>query len=144
MIDELVVAGHEPLRETARRLNVSDTTVRTRLRRLEDAGLVRTVVLHDPQAVGDGRAIAHVWFRTDGAEPDNLLRSLVGNEQAALVASCMGTEDVHATFSASDHDELAHMISNVLPTINGVRAIKAAVVVSGLVHRANLSRFVTS
>jgi DNA-binding Lrp family transcriptional regulator len=136
---EVAADGHESNRELARRLGVSDGTIRARLGRMVSAGLVRVVVMVDPITTADVGAVAHVFFSLDGP-PDPLLDQLLPDPRVPTVTRCVGAYDVQAIVDAETPDELHARVSRELRTVPGVRSIDLGVVVDVPLHRAHLGR----
>lgn len=139
LIRLLSTAGDESNRELARRLRVSDATIRTRLRRLEDANLVRVVTARDPIAYGD--LTAHALCFVDLVNTDALaeLANVPG------IQSCytsVAASDAVVVLAASNETELAKVITRDVRRIHGVSTLEVAHVVSILQHRTHLGRLV--
>lgn len=137
---ELVASdGHESNRELARRLGVADSTVRSRLSRMESSGLLRIVAMVDPITTGDVGAVGLVFFAMDGS-PDELIEILAPDPTVPSISRCIGAFDVSAIVDAATSDELHARVSRDLRQMPGVRQVALADVVDVAVHRAHLGR----
>lgn len=134
----LATDAHESNREFARRLGVSDGTVRARLARMEDAGLTRVVAMVDPVTLGEIGAVAHVLFTVED-RPDSLIEHLVDDDTVPTVYRCIGSCDVAAIVDAESLDELHRKLSREFRSIDGVESLDVAVVVDVGLHRSHLS-----
>jgi DNA-binding Lrp family transcriptional regulator len=139
ILEEVAADGHESNRELARRLGVSDGTIRARLARMEGAGLVRIVATVDPVTTGDIGAVAMVFFVVDGPA-DAVLERLVADPTIASVERCIGTSDIVVVADTATPEELYSRVGRELRTMPGVRSVDVAVVVDVPLHRAHLGR----
>jgi DNA-binding Lrp family transcriptional regulator len=139
LIERLATSGDESNRELARRLEVSDGTVRARIRRLEDAGLLRVVAGVDPIATGDLRATALVFLtleRSDAAD------ALISSPRVLSAYRCLGSADLALLLgSRREHSLDAFILGEVRGTA-GVRAIEVAHLVEVFAHQNLLVRLV--
>jgi len=137
---ELVASdAHESNREIARRLGVSDGTVRARLARMENAGLMRIVATVDPVTTGEIGEVAYVFFTVDGP-PKPLVDHLIADPAVPSVSQSIGTSDVIAVVDAGTSEELHTRLSRELRTLPGVRTVEVSIVVDVPLHRAHLGR----
>lgn len=139
LVGELIVDGHESNREFARRLGVSDGTVRARLGRLADAGLVRVAAMVDPVRTGDVTSAAWVFLTMDGPD-DSAVASLLVDPRVGTLDRCASSAGVVVLAVAEDPDELNVFISRDLRALPGVRSVETATVVEALRHQAHLVR----
>lgn len=139
LVGMLAVAGDQSLRAIARRLQVSDATVRSRLRRLEDANLIRVVTARDPIAFGDLNAHALAFLSLDRpAVLDEIAR--LPTVQSAY-ATAAGSDAVLALATANEH-ELSRTLTRDMRRADGVISIRVAHIVTVLRHRTHLVRLV--
>ncbi len=131
--------AHESNRELARRLGVSDGTVRSRLARMEGAGLLRIVAMVDPITTGEVGAVGLVFFAMDGSG-DALIDALAGDPSIPSISRCIGEFDVTVVVDAQSSDELHARVSRELRRLPLVRTVALADVVDVSLHRAHLSR----
>ncbi|MEY2463555.1 MAG: hypothetical protein QOH64_1693 [Acidimicrobiaceae bacterium] len=141
ILEEVAVDGHESNREVARRLQVSDSTVRARLQRMESAGLIRVLAMVDPVTTGDIAGVGIVFLTLDGSS-EVVLDRLVDDPTVAIVERCIGAADITIILNAPTADELHARVSHELRLMPGVRRVDLAVVVEVLMHRAHLARLV--
>jgi DNA-binding Lrp family transcriptional regulator len=139
LIGELAQSGHESNRELARRLDVSDGTVRARIRRLEEGGLIRLIAGRDPVATDELRAHA-IIFLTLG---DDFVESRVVSHPLVWAAHrCIGAADLIVQVGARSQAELSAYATHGLRSVPGVRWVEVAHVVEVVKHQTHLVRFV--
>jgi DNA-binding Lrp family transcriptional regulator len=139
LIKLLAVAGDDSNRAIARSLGVSDATVRSRLRRLEDSNLMRVVTARDPIAFGDLTAHALAFLSLD--DPAALSRLAKLPAVQACYATIAGSDGVVA-LGAADEQELSRVLTRDLRRDVGVPCVQVAHVVTVLRHRTHLVRLV--
>jgi DNA-binding Lrp family transcriptional regulator len=142
LIRELTSDGHESNSEVARRLGVSDVTVRRRIQRLESHGILRIVAAVDPVATGDVTAVAFAFCRhtTD----DDTLRAALADEPAVIAAyTSIGTATCILLLGAKSDAELQEFSSIRLWALPGIQSVELAPVNDVLFHRSHLGRIHT-
>lgn len=137
LIAELAVAGHESNREIARRLEVSDATVRARIRRLEQGGLMRLVAGVDPVAAGDRQLFAMVFVALDD---DSVLTPLIARGAVTTCVKTVGTADLVLQIGGRAVHELSDFVTE-LAGLDGVRDVAVAYLTDVVLHQNHLARF---
>ncbi len=110
-------------REVARRLDVSEGTVRHRLKRLEDARAIRIGAVVDPASLGIG-ATANVMVAIDPAHLPNALEGFAKLPGVEYVAAITGRFNVLVSIGAADLSGLRAVVSDGLERLEGVRAVE--------------------
>jgi DNA-binding Lrp family transcriptional regulator len=141
LVEELITDGHESNRELARRVGVSDGTVRARLRRLEDAGLVRIAAVVDTVVAGETPSAAFVFVTLDG-DDEAAVAALVADPHVGMLERTIGDADLVAVVAALDENELYTYVSRTLRQVSGVSRVEVATAIEALRHDAHLVRFV--
>jgi Lrp/AsnC family transcriptional regulator for asnA, asnC and gidA len=138
LVELLATDGHESNREIGRRLGISDSTVRARIKRLEDGGLLRVIAGVDPIATGELRATAMVFLTLDddGAE----IQKLIAAPQVISAQRCLGRADLVMLLGARHEHPLDTFIVDDLRSVKGVRGVEVAYVVEVVKHKTHLVR----
>lgn len=139
LIDLLVHHAHESNRWLARRLDVSDGTVRSRLQRLEKAGLLRIAAVSDSVTVGVVRSAAFVFVDVVGDDSE-VAAGLLRSPNIGTLDRCIGDASLVALATASSENELHSFLSNDVRRMPNVAQVEVATVLEALHHRANLVR----
>ncbi len=139
LIDVLVTSAHESNRWMARQLEVSDGTVRSRLQRLEDAGLLRIAAVSDTVTVGVVRSAAYVFIDVAGDDAE-AVEALLASPNVGTLDRCVGDVSLLALVTAANENEMHAFISNVVRGLPHVVRVEVATVLEALHHRANLVR----
>ena len=123
ILDLLCDDGRLSNREVARRLDISEGTVRQRLRRLEDARAIRIGAVVDPVKLGIGVA-ASVMVTVDPAHLSSALDAFCLLPGVAYVAAVTGRFNVFVSMTAVDLAALRAVISDRIERFKGVFAVE--------------------
>lgn len=123
-IDERIIAalrqnGRIANRDLARSLNVNEATVRTRLRRLEDARMVRVVAMRDLAAMGF-EYLAPVGVQVKGRSAVAVGEDLAKLERVITVNVAIGAHDLEIQVVAGSLAEMQDLLTNVIAQVKGV------------------------
>jgi DNA-binding Lrp family transcriptional regulator len=113
MLEHLVQDARQSLRQIARSLDVSEHTVRSRLRRMEDAGLVSIRAQVDPQAINGGGESAYLALRVQNASVQEVVDDLVNREEFWSVDRTVGEYNVLALVHRETRAELAAVVDEL-------------------------------
>ena len=122
IIEAVVADGRQSNREIARQLGTSDGTVRIRLRRLEEAGLMRISGQTDPYVTGEVAAWAYVGIDVYGTSLREVGAALVAMPEILILTVSSGRHDLVALVVASHRSVLIDVILGDIRAIEGVRA----------------------
>ena len=112
--------ARQPSRELARQLSVSPATVRRRLRKLIESGVLRFLAVADPERMGYHlTAIIALSVTHDRAR--SVLQFLAMRPQVKWVSTTTGRFDVLALMQFRSTDELAQFLGKELSGIEGIR-----------------------
>ena len=103
----------------ARPLNVSSATVRRRLKRLVQNGMLRAVAVQVD--TGDTRVEAMIALNVSHESLDNVLQALTRQREAKWVASTTGRLDVLVVFEFNSTEELFQYVRSKLTRIEGIK-----------------------
>ena len=109
VLQALVDDGRQSSRKTARALDVSEGTIRARMSRLTQAGLVRVVAMVEPVALGLAGVIAFTSIRADRAQISDIQKQLSGVPELVFIAVCVGDSDLSIAVTASDPQQLTEL-----------------------------------
>lgn len=107
--------------EIARRLgNVSERSVRYRIDRLVQGGVIRVSAIVNPKAV-NLTVIADVFLEVEPGRVLEVARKMAGFECVSYVACSTGERDVSIQVYARDNEELYRFVTEVVGNVPGVR-----------------------
>lgn len=132
IIDILRRDARTPFTEIARRLHVSEATVRKRVDTLEKMGIIKgyTIVV-DPAKMGYG-TVALVGINTN---PDMFLsvaEKLTEFEEVRFVATSTGDHMIMAEVWTRNGKELSSLISEKIGKLEGITHIRPAIILEKL------------
>jgi Lrp/AsnC family transcriptional regulator, regulator for asnA, asnC and gidA len=122
IIAELQEDGRRPFREISRSLGVSEGTVRTRVRRLEESGVLRIAAFVNPIG-GKGSRFAIMLIRVAPDAREKLTEFLCSQHQISYVSTLLGSVDVFAQILVSDEVALWNFIQNELRSRPGLISV---------------------
>ncbi len=139
IISLLLSDGRMSNREIARQLDISEGNVRQRLRRMDDANVMRLGVVCDSVRLGIS-SIAITRIAALPSKMSKVLDSLSAMESVAFLASTTGDFNVTALVHMRDTLELAEFCNNQIRSIGGVIDMRAHPLVQSEKHRYDLVR----
>lgn len=120
-----------PFRAIARELGVTETTVRARVRRLEDSNTMRVVAVTDIEAAGYNMLLA-VGVQVENRTPESVARDMAEIPEVFSVSVVVGTHDIEALVVAEDQAALHALLSERLASLPGVRRLTPSLAVDVL------------
>ena len=129
IIGLLQQSGRASNARVAREVGVSEGTVRRRLKRLVQDGIIRIAAVPDPEKLGY-ETEALVGIQVDPDKIDSVANSLAGLPAASLVAVTTGAFDIFAWVTLPSSEELGVFLKTKVGTITGVRRTETFVSLS--------------
>lgn len=119
ILGELQEDGRRPFREIARNLGISERTVRARVRRMQDAGLLRFLAFIDPRQLEDS-VLALVLLRVEADAHDRVVDILSSWTEVSYVSTLMGRSDIYAQVICRSNDDLWKLVTQRVRGLAGV------------------------
>jgi len=119
ILGELQVDGRRPFREIARTLGISERTVRARVRRMQDAGLLRFIAFIDPRQL-EHSVLALLLLRVEADAHGRVVETLTSWSEVSYVSTLMGRADIYAQVICRDNDDLWHFVTHRVRGLAGV------------------------
>jgi len=132
IIEILQGNSRTPYLEIARRLRVSEATIRKRVKTLEERGIIKNyTVLIDPSKIGyDSTAI--IGFDVEPSKLLEVAQKMTELEEAKCVATSSGDHMIMTEIWAKNGKELSVIISRKIGSIRGVKRICPAIILEKL------------
>lgn len=111
----------------ASHLGVSEGTIRKRIKRLEDHGVMQTIGVTDPMKMGLD-TVAFIWFKIDRNHMDSVIRELRALSAVRYLVVTTGGHDLVAMVSLSSRAELVSLLNEKLAQIEGIVSTETSVV----------------
>jgi Lrp/AsnC family transcriptional regulator for asnA, asnC and gidA len=128
LIRLLQLDGRMPNNAIAQELDISEFTVRRRLKRLLDNGIIRIVAVAGPIDLGFEIA-GNLKIRIDLKKTDQVLEQLKQIDSLVWVALTTGGTDVDADFVARSLKEFQELIFKRISRIDGVLSTETSLMV---------------
>lgn len=119
--------GRTPFTQIAKQANVSETTIRTRYQSLVERGIVHTVGIVDPYALGF-EAPAIVTIVVDPGTSEQIARAVADLPEVSYLVMTLGASDLVAEVFCRDLPHLTRLITQQIRVIPGVRATETLVI----------------
>lgn len=132
LIEALMVDGRQSNRQIARNLEVSEGLVRTRLRRIESAGLLQITGQSDPFRTGTLSAWAFVGIDLESGSVDSVCERLSAMPDVLIVTVIAGSHDLLILVTASSRSRLVELVVEAIRLLDGVRSTETWEVVQTL------------
>lgn len=137
-VDEGIMAilredGRLSNREVARRLAVSEGTVRQRLKKLQDAGAIRIGVVTDANRIG---LTVSAWVRVT-VSPEHMQEALTtfsGLDEVRYVAAVAGRYNLLLVLTTTSQLELMRLVNAKVETVRGVSRVDVRVIAQTVKH----------
>ncbi len=120
-------------REVARRLEVSEGTVRQRLKKLQDAGAIRIGVVTDANRVGFA---VSAWVRVSVTpeHADGALKTFASLDEVQYVAAMAGRHNVLVVLAATNQLELMRAVNAKIESCRGVSEVDVRIIAQTIKH----------
>lgn len=122
--------GRMPFRTIANELDLTEATVRSRVRRMEDSDSMRVVAVTDIEAAGFGMLLA-IGVDVEGLPSSVVAEQLAAIEEVFSVSVVIGSHDIEILAVARDQDQLDQLLG-VLAAVDGVRRLLPSLAVNVL------------
>ncbi|QRM57961.1 Lrp/AsnC family transcriptional regulator (plasmid) [Sinorhizobium sp. BG8] len=124
IIRELQNDGRRPLREVARNLGIAEATVRLRLKRLQDEGILQIVAFADPTKLGPSHMALMFLSVLPGAH-SGIVATLADWSEVSYLSTTLGDADICAQVLCADQAALWELRQKIcaLPGVSSVRIL---------------------
>ncbi len=135
IINHLRRDGRMPYKALADALGLTEATVRSRVRRLEEGDSLRVVAVTDYEAVGYGMMLA-VGIQVEGRPAEDVAEDLATFPEVFSVCQVVGTLDIETLAVARDQDDLTRLLSR-LAAVPGIRKLEPSIALDVLKNQSN-------
>lgn len=123
ILDLLSVDARISNREIARKLGVTEGTIRVRLKRLTDENAIQVVAITNYDHMVDP-LVAYLWIDLDLHYPiEPVLKALAAEPEITYVATLLGRADVMAITWVKDATQLVDYLHNRIDAIPGIARV---------------------
>lgn len=122
VVAQLQLDGRRSFRSIARKLDVSEATVRLRVRRLQDSGVLRILGFADPHRLGWAVA-AVILLRVEPRHHRDVVTTSVEWPEVMYVVSCAGSFDLYLHVVCKQREQLYDILTRRLSGLEGISEI---------------------
>lgn len=133
ILHELQLDGRRSFREIARSIDTSEATVRFRVKRLRDSGVLQILGFIDPAALGYG-VLSSLLLEIQPQAHQAVVETISSWPEAMYVSSTVGRADLYVQIVCTDQATLFEIISQRLAALEGVTKVETLVELR--VHKA--------
>lgn len=133
ILHELQLDGRRSFREIARSLATSEATVRFRVKRLRESGILRILGFVDPAALGYG-LLASLLLEVRPDARRAVVEAITEWPEAMYVSTTVGRVDLFVQIVCEDQAVLSELIDERIPDLDGVTKVETFVELK--VHKA--------
>ncbi len=119
--------GRAPFTDIAKKAGVSETTIRSRYRQLAAQGIVRTVGIVDPSALGF-HAPALVAIEVEPGRVEQVAQAIADLPEVSYLVMTLGSWDLMVEVFCRDLLHLSELILHQIHRVPGVRTTEALMV----------------
>jgi Lrp/AsnC family transcriptional regulator for asnA, asnC and gidA len=123
--------GRTPFTHIAKQANVSEATIRSRYHTMVEQGIVKTVAVVDPAALGF-EAPALIGLSVDTDKIEQVSRKIAALPEVSYLVMTLGSWDLTVEVFCRDLGDLTDFITRKLGTIRGVRATETLMIAKSL------------
>lgn len=120
ILKQLQHDGRKPNTEIAKALNISEGTVRNRLAKLLEDGVVQVVGLVDPLQLGYD-APAMIGVSVEGADLESVAAAIAAHPEVSYLVLVSGEYDLIVEVMCRDREHLAEFLNQRLRKTSGVQ-----------------------
>jgi Lrp/AsnC family transcriptional regulator for asnA, asnC and gidA len=127
ILNTLQEDGRTPFTHIARVTGVSETTVRNRYRHLEATGIIRTVGIVDPYALGF-EAPALVALSVEPGKVEQVAKAINKLPEVSYLVMTLGSRDLMAEVFCHSLDHLTELVTQKILVVPGVRSTETLMI----------------
>jgi len=127
ILDTLQSDGRTPFTQIAKKAGVSESTIRKRYATLVEQGIVQTIAVIDPFAVGYNSP-AMIGISVKPGTIYSVAKELEKLPEVSYLVLILGVYDLMVEVFCRDREHLTEYITNQIQTIQGVRATETLVI----------------
>lgn len=111
----------------ANQLNVSEGTIRKRVKKLEENNILQTVGVTDPFKVGLD-TVAFLWLEVQRGQVNNVIEKLKEVVSIRYLAVTTGSYDLVAMVVLPNREELIKLLNEQVPSIEGIISTETSII----------------
>ncbi|MBP7736150.1 MAG: AsnC family transcriptional regulator [Spirochaetes bacterium] len=113
--------------DIAKKLDISEATVRSRIKRLIDSRLIQIVAVCDPYLLGF-EMTGDLYIHIEMKKLDSVLNELKKMKELWYIIMTSGESNINAEFIVKTREELSDLVYNRISKIDGVIRIETSLI----------------
>mgnify|MGYP001827644303 CR=1 FL=1 len=143
IVERLSVDARVSNREIAEQLGVTEGTVRSRVKRMQDEKLIRITAVTNIDRFKDA-ALAYIWVEVErSGQTREVARKLADIPELGFVGVMLGRADILAITMVRNAEHLAEFVHKRIGVIEGVRGTQSTLGVNFIKHDYRMARIVS-
>lgn len=138
IVEQLRLNGRATNQQIADRLGLTATTVSSRIRRLEDANLLRVVAVSDFSAHGY-EVLMEVAIEVDGRPASAVAEDLSQFPEVFAAHLVTGRYDIDLLVALRDFDELPGLLLDKFSLVKGIRSMMPSIAVDVIKYKFDVA-----
>ncbi|MEI7989413.1 MAG: Lrp/AsnC family transcriptional regulator [Chloroflexota bacterium] len=127
ILQTLQVDGRTPFTQIAKQTSVSETTIRSRYQSLVEDGIIRTVGMVDPYAVGY-QAPALLNVRVEPNKIDEVAQKIATYPEVRYLIMTLGSFDLNVEVFCRDLAHLTELVKQRIHILEGVYSVETLMI----------------
>ena len=120
--------------DIAKSLDVSEATVRGRIRRLSEEEIIQIVAVGNPLKLGF-EITGDLYITVDMKKMDHVISELQDYRELWYIVATTGRSNINAEFVVENLDELNDLVYNRLSRIDGVEQVETSIIMKYIKRR---------
>lgn len=127
ILNALQEDGRTPFTQVAKKVGVAESTIRSRYASLVENGIVQTLAVIDPFAMGYNSP-ALIGITTESGQINSVVRSLEKMPEVSYLVLTLGRYDLMVEVFCRDREHLTDLITVQIQSIPGIRDTETLVI----------------
>ena len=136
IVSQLRKDGRMSYRAIAQELDLTEATIRGRVRRLEEGNAMKVVAVTDFEAAGYGLLLS-VGVQVEDRSPVEVAEDLAKVPEVFSVTVVVGTHDIEILAVTENEDTLCDLLSRTLADLPGVRRLTPSLAMDVLKNQSS-------
>lgn len=141
IVELLSVNGRRSNREIAQKLGLGEGTVRGRIERMQERGMIKIMAVTSFSA-REPSMLAYIGVRADLRQVAETAEAIAQLDFVRFVATMIGRYDILVITLVKDGGELVRLVNDEIVTMPGVRHVDTTLAVKGLKYDYRWGRIV--
>jgi Lrp/AsnC family transcriptional regulator for asnA, asnC and gidA len=113
--------------DIAKKLNIAESTVRARLKRLMDEGFIQIVAVSDPYKLGFDMT-GDLFIQAEISKIEGVIQELKKLRELWFIVTTSGRMNINAEFIVKTREELNDLIYNKIRKIDGIISVEMSLI----------------